>query len=487
MYCDDDDDGYYSIDDEMMCRFPFAKEEHRPALRLKLEEEREVSLRAKEKRERAAADSLDATSESTEPAAKRHKKGPSRVEFYATEGVPEFGTVVSGPAGYGEWRTVPGFSADKLRVSKTGFYQVCSRGRWLNPDRGSERRMKDGTMRHMVGVDKNSYYVYHFVLRAFKGPRPPGTTGEHDDRNTSNNHADNLEWETWSGQAKNQRTDKKVKANGKPMRIRHKDWPIERDWEAFETGHRAAKAYGLDPGSVRSTAKGLLTHTGGFLVEFLPPKESQEPLGVGDDSNLDAPPLDPPPADKLGAGPSMAVEEWRLAPGVTNLRMSTRGRVQTKEARGNGWSYKRTPVATAGQVYAYVKYKGRDVVVHRLVWMTFVGSIPKGMTIDHMISSRKLDNRLSALRLATRSEQNLNQDWKPISKRSNSQKTAVRGRPVDGGDDTWEEFESQNAAERELHARFPGRKFDCSHIGESARAASEGKKRKAYGWEFEFV
>ena len=176
-----------------------------------------------------------------------------------------------------------------------------------------------------------------------------------------------------------------------------------------------------------------------------------------------------------------------MAPGVTNLRVSTRGRVQTKEPRGDGWSYMKTPVATAGLTYAYVAYKGKLIVVHRLVWMTFVGPIPEGMTIDHLISNRKFDNRLSALRLATRSEQIINQDRKPISERSNSMKNAIRGRPANGGDDTWETFESQKDAGRVLHARFPDKKFDQGSLSRSARAASEGKKVVRYGWVFEFV
>ena len=422
------------------------------------------------------------------PDAKRQKTRPPRVQFYARKGVPELGTVVSGPKGYGEWRSVPGFSADKLRVSECGFYQVSSKGKWQNPSAGSEKRAKDGTARHIARVDEHPYLVYHFVLRAFKGPRPRGTTADHVYRNTSDNSAINLMWATRSEQNGNKRTDKKAYSHGKPVRIRHKDWPVERDWESFENGLRAAKHYGLHQGSVSAVAKGERTHTGGFSVEFLPAPESQEPLGIGDDSNLEAPPLDPPPSDRLGAGPSTTIEEWRLAPGVTNLRVSTRGRVQRKDVRGGGWGYMHTPVANAGNVYAIVTYKGENVVVHRLVWMTFMGPIPKGMTIDHMIPSHKFDNRLSALRLATQREQNGNQDHKPISERSNSMKTAVRGRPANGSDGKWETFESQIDAQRVLHARFPDKKFDSSAIGGSARAASEGKKRSVrYGWVFEYV
>jgi len=59
---------------------------------------------------------------------------------------------------------------------------------------------------------------------------------------------------------------------------------------------------------------------------------------------------------------------------------------------------------------------------------------------------------------------------------------------VDGGDDAWETFASQHDAERVLHARFPDKKFDNSAIGASARAASEGKKRKVVcDWVFEYV
>jgi len=328
--------------------------------------------------------------------------------------------------------------------------------------------------------------VYQLVLRAFEGPQPPGTTADHIDQNTSNNNAYNLKWKTFTEQIGNRRIDKKAHSNGKPVRIRRKDWPVGH-WESFANGGRAAKAYGLNVGNVSAAANGICTHVKGFLVEFLPADESQEPLGIGDDSNLEAPPLDPPPADKLGAGPSTTVEVWAFAPGVTNLRVSTRGRVQTKEPRGDGWSYMHTPVAGAGHTYATVRYKGNDIVVHRLVWMTFVGPIPEGMTIDHLISNHKFDNRLSALRLATMSTQNTNKDLKPISERHNSQKTAVRGRPANGGDDTWETFESQIAAERVLHARFPDKKFNHAHIGVSAHAVSEGKKAVRYGWVFEFV
>ena len=444
-----------------------------------------VVLRLEKEGKRAESDSRNASG-ATEPAAKRQKKvKPDRVKFYAREGIPDLGTVVSGPAGYGEWRTVPGFSVAKLRVSSTGFYQTYSQGRWLKPSAGTEEIFEDGTVRHKASVYGNPYMVYQLVLRAFEGPQPPGTTADHIDQNTSNNNSYNLKWKTPTEQNGNQRTEKKANSTGKPVRIRDMDWPVDRDWESFKNAWRAAKAYKLHHGAVCATARGEQTRVDRFLVEFLPAPESQEPLGIGDDSNLKAPPLDPPPVDKLGAGPSTVVEVWKRAPGVDNLYMTTRGRVQTKDPRGNGWSYTHTPVAVAGQTYAKVNYKGKDVAVHILVWITFVGGVPEGMTIDHLISNRKFDNRLSALRLATMSAQIINQDRKPISERSNSQKKAVRGRPV--GDDSWETFESSHHAQRVLHARFPDKKFHDGNIGAAASAAAEGKKWKPYGWVFEYL
>jgi hypothetical protein len=54
----------------------------------------------------------------------------------------------------------------------------------------------------------------------------------------------------------------------------------------------------------------------------------------------------------------------------------------------------------------YVFYKNiKESNVHRQVWTSFMGEIPKGMEIDH-INSLRSDNRLSNLRVVTK-QQNL--------------------------------------------------------------------------------
>ena len=147
-----------------------------------------------------------------------------------------------------------------------------------------------------------------------------------------------------------------------------------------------------------------------------------------------------------------------------------------------------TPVANAGLTYATVRYKGKPIAVHRLVWMTFMGDIPEGMTIDHLISNRKFDNRLSALRLATMEHaehqprpqtdfraRQFAEEWQSAA----GQQTAATTRG--------KRSSRKVTAERVLHARFPEKKFYQAGIGVSARAASEGKKAVRYGWVFEYV
>ena len=77
--------------------------------------------------------------------------------------------------------------------------------------------------------------------------------------------------------------------------------------------------------------------------------------------------------------------------------------------------------------YQYLKYGHRgSCSVHRAVWETFNGPIPKGMEIDH-IDGDSFNNKLSNLKLVTHAENTRN----PISVRRTSaamQKTSEFGR-----------------------------------------------------------
>jgi len=53
--------------------------------------------------------------------------------------------------------------------------------------------------------------------------------------------------------------------------------------------------------------------------------------------------------------------------------------------------------------YHFISYSGKTFFIHRLVWETFVGIIPKGLQINH-IDGNKSNNSLSNLELVTPAE-----------------------------------------------------------------------------------
>ena len=61
------------------------------------------------------------------------------------------------------------------------------------------------------------------------------------------------------------------------------------------------------------------------------------------------------------------------------------------------------------QVKLYQEGKTHQRLVHRLMWETFKGDIPKGMTIDH-IDNDNTNNLLSNLQVMSKSE-NIKKSW----------------------------------------------------------------------------
>lgn len=76
--------------------------------------------------------------------------------------------------------------------------------------------------------------------------------------------------------------------------------------------------------------------------------------------------------------------------------------------------------------------KGK-ILLHRLIWETFVGEIPQGYQIDH-INTIKTDNRLDNLRCVTPKE-NMNN---PLTRKHSSD--AIKGKPASNKGKPWSEF-----------------------------------------------
>ena len=57
--------------------------------------------------------------------------------------------------------------------------------------------------------------------------------------------------------------------------------------------------------------------------------------------------------------------------------------------------------------YKCIRWKGKKIPVHQVIWEIHNGSIPAGKTIDH-IDRNRLNNCIENLRLATKSQQNAN-------------------------------------------------------------------------------
>lgn len=71
--------------------------------------------------------------------------------------------------------------------------------------------------------------------------------------------------------------------------------------------------------------------------------------------------------------------------------------------------------------YHSINYKNKTYLVHRLIWETFVGEIPKGLQINH-IDGNKSNNRLSNLEVVTPAE-NIRHAYKMGLKRGHSAET----------------------------------------------------------------
>ena len=145
-----------------------------------------------------------------------------------------------------QWLPVVGYE-DSYSVSNFG--RVRSEARVIQCVNRSDFRLKQHVMTPASG--KSMYlsvrlvsdavattrYVHHLVLEAFVGPKPsPGMDACHGDNNRKNNRADNLRWDSRSGN----HADKKIHGTGTAGE-RH---PMAKLTEAAVLQMRARRALG---------------------------------------------------------------------------------------------------------------------------------------------------------------------------------------------------------------------------------------------------
>jgi len=101
------------------------------------------------------------------------------------------------------------------------------------------------------------------------------------------------------------------------------------------------------------------------------------------------------------------MEEWRKIEGFEQYEVSSEGRVRR---------FNKIKLPGMSDGYYQVKLckdgMGVSKKIHRLVGEAFIPKIEGKDTLDH-INRDKLDNRVSNLRWATRSEQNINSSYTP--------------------------------------------------------------------------
>ncbi len=95
------------------------------------------------------------------------------------------------------WKPVVGFEgiyevSNMGRVKRVAAGRATRPGRMLKPFDNSGYRMVD---LHDNGR-RRSVLVHHLVLEAFVGPRPDGMEGCHNNGNPTDNHLENLRWDT---------------------------------------------------------------------------------------------------------------------------------------------------------------------------------------------------------------------------------------------------------------------------------------------------
>jgi hypothetical protein len=167
-----------------------------------------------------------------------------------------------------------------LGAAKRPPQQVSDLGRVRTADgiitEGSD---SGGYLRVCINGKKHS--VHRLVAQAGFIPPPPSEKHEHVnhiDRDPTNNRADNLAWVTPSENIRHSydtNAERKSSAPKQSKPVLGRRHGSEEEWVEYESGNEAARALGLDSGSVRACCRGERKRAGEYEFKRAPLAEDQ--------------------------------------------------------------------------------------------------------------------------------------------------------------------------------------------------------------------
>jgi hypothetical protein len=174
-----------------------------------------------------------------------------------------------------EWREVKLECGASRRVSNLGRVRTAFGIITEGSDSGGYLAVK---------INKKTHRVHRLVAQAGFIPPPPSEKHEqvnHIDGDPANNRADNLAWVTPSENIRHSydtNAERKSSAPKQSKPVLGRRHGSEEEWVEYESGRAAARALGVNSGSVSSCCNGKSKRAGGYELKWAPLAEDQHDL-----------------------------------------------------------------------------------------------------------------------------------------------------------------------------------------------------------------
>lgn len=162
------------------------------------------------------------------------------------------------------WKPIPGFE-DIYEASTYGRIRSIRRkhhnGRQWFSGKVLKPTVNSRTGYLWVTLAGRNFAVHRLILQTFVGPRPDGYEARHfPDQDKTNNHLNNLRWDTSSGNKRDRianKTDPRGERNGRAILTPNKVRSIKRKYATGKTSlSRLGKLYGVSPTTIHRIVRG---------------------------------------------------------------------------------------------------------------------------------------------------------------------------------------------------------------------------------------